>query len=70
MQLWRLLVTAGAVLIGLGLLVLASNKLNLPLGRLPGDILVRRGGYSFYFPLTTCLIVSLVISIIIWIFRR
>ncbi len=40
------------------------------LGRLPGDIVVRREGFGLYFPLMTCLVVSVVVSIIIWIFRR
>lgn len=42
----------------------------LGLGRLFGDIVVRREGFTFYFPLMTSLIISVVVSIIIWIFRR
>ncbi len=40
------------------------------LGRLPGDILVQRGGTTFYFPLVTCLVVSAVLSALAWLFRR
>lgn len=40
------------------------------LGRLPGDIFVQREGWSFYFPLTTSLIVSVVLSLVIWLMRR
>ena len=62
------LIAAGLVLIALGLLWPWLSRLGL--GRLYGDIVIKREGFTFYFPLTTSLIVSLVISIIIWIFRR
>lgn len=62
------LVIAGVALIALGLAWPLLAKLGL--GRLPGDIVVRREGFSFYFPIVTCLVVSAVISILIWIFRR
>ena len=42
----------------------------LPLGRLPGDIIVDRPGFKFFFPITTMIIVSVVISAILWLFRR
>jgi hypothetical protein len=42
----------------------------LGLGHLPGDIRIERKGFSFYFPITTSIIISLAISIILWIFRR
>jgi len=70
MQLGRLLVTAGAVLIGLGLLVLALNKLSLPFGRLPGDIVWRGKNGVFYFPWVTCLLLSLLGTFVLWILRR
>lgn len=62
-------------LIAFGLILVAAGLLwpfisSLELGRLPGDILVRREGFTLYFPVMTSLVVSLVISIIIWIFRR
>jgi Protein of unknown function (DUF2905) len=62
----RLLIIAGVVLIAIGLLI----KLGLPLGRLPGDIVVRRGTGTFYFPLVTCLVISLVLSLLAMLFRR
>jgi hypothetical protein len=61
------------VLLGLVLLVagLAWPWLRrLPLGRLPGDIHIVREGFSFHFPIVTCLIISIVISLLLWIFRR
>lgn len=62
------LITIGIILVALGLLWPLLAKLGL--GSLPGDIKVERKGYTFYFPLTTSIIVSIVISIILWIFRR
>ena len=62
------LITIGVVLVLLGVLWPLLSKLGL--GSLPGDIKVERKGFTFYFPLTTSIIVSLVISLILWIFRR
>jgi hypothetical protein len=42
----------------------------LPLGRLPGDIHIVRDGFSFYFPITTCILVSVVLSVLVWLLRR
>ncbi|MET0984413.1 MAG: DUF2905 domain-containing protein [Steroidobacteraceae bacterium] len=42
----------------------------LPLGRLPGDIIVDKPGFKFFFPITTMIIVSVVLSVILWLFRR
>ena len=42
----------------------------LPLGRLPGDIVIDRPSFRFYFPLTTMILASLVLSLILWLFRR
>ena len=62
------LITLGLILVAAGLLWPVMSKLGL--GRLPGDIVVRRDGFSLYFPLMTCLVISVVVSIVIWIFRR
>lgn len=62
------LITVGLVLVAAGLLWPLMSKLGL--GRLPGDIVMRREGFGLYFPLMTCLVVSVVVSILIWIFRR
>ncbi|HZX22188.1 MAG TPA: DUF2905 domain-containing protein [Woeseiaceae bacterium] len=42
----------------------------LPLGRLPGDIVIRREGFTFYLPITTMILVSLVLSLVLWLFRQ
>lgn len=63
------------VLILLGLLLLAAGVLwpwlaRLPLGRLPGDIHIHRDGFDLHFPITTGLVVSALVSLLIWLFRR
>ena len=62
----RLLIGAGVVLILAGVLL----KLGVPLGRLPGDIVIRRGDGAFYFPVVTCILISVVLSILAALFRR
>ena len=64
----RILVGLGVVLIALGLLWPWVRR--LPLFKLPGDIVIERPGFQFFFPITTMLVVSLAISIIAWILRR
>ncbi|MEJ2632900.1 MAG: DUF2905 domain-containing protein [Acidihalobacter sp.] len=64
----RTLVILGLVLIAVGVTWPWISKLGL--GRLPGDIVIRREGFTFYFPLTTSVIVSLVVSLLIWLFRK
>ena len=64
----RLLVVIGLVLLVAGLLWPWIAKSGL--GRLPGDIRIAKEGFSFYFPLTSGILVSLVVTILLWIFRR
>ena len=66
MQRW--LIILGIVLLVLGLLWPLFAKLGL--GRLPGDIVVERENFRFHFPLTTSVIVSLVLSLLFWLLRR
>ena len=62
------LIIIGVVLIALGVLWPVLEKLGL--GSLPGDVRIERKGFTFYFPITTSILVSLVITLIVWIFRR
>jgi hypothetical protein len=62
------LIAIGTVLVAVGLLWPWLAKLGL--GGLPGDIVVARGNFSFYFPIVTCLIVSVVLSFILWLLNR
>jgi DUF2905 family protein len=62
----RTLVLVGLAIAGIGLLVMAG----LPIGRLPGDIVIRRGSSTFYFPIVTCLLISVLFTLIAAVFRR
>ena len=62
----KVLIVAGLVLVAAGL----AMKLGLPLGRLPGDIVVKKGSATFYFPVVTCILVSVVLSVVAWLLRR
>ena len=62
----KLLVLVGLAIAGLGVLLM----LGLPLGRLPGDIAVKRDNFAFYIPITSSIIVSIVLTLILSLFRR
>ncbi|HUN75760.1 MAG TPA: DUF2905 domain-containing protein [Steroidobacteraceae bacterium] len=64
----RLLITLGTIFIIAGLTWQWLRR--MPLFRLPGDIVINRPGFKFFFPLTTMLLVSLILSMLAWIFRR
>ncbi len=71
MNVGRVLIVLGAVLLIAGLLLNYTHFFSASrLGRLPGDISVKRGNFSFYFPLTTCIILSLLLTLIWHIFRK
>ena len=62
----KTLILIGLAVAGIGLLVM----LGVPFGRLPGDFMVRRGSVSFYFPLTTSIVLSIVATLLFALFRR
>ena len=62
----RVLIIVGLVLVAAGLLI----SLGVPIGRLPGDISYRRGNFSFYFPLTTSILLSILLTVLLALFRR
>jgi hypothetical protein len=66
----RFLILAGVALVVLGLIVIGADRAGIRLGRLPGDIRIegKRGG--FYFPIVTCILLSVLLSIISWLFHR
>ncbi|MBI4632990.1 MAG: DUF2905 domain-containing protein [Deltaproteobacteria bacterium] len=67
----RILLVIGLILAGLGILLVLAAKLHLPwIGRLPGDFLFRGRNVTFYFPLATSLIVSIILSLILWLVNR
>ncbi len=67
-DLGRLLIILGLLVAVVGVVLATGNRLGL--GRLPGDIAFRRGNFGCYFPLMTSVILSIVLSLILWLFRR
>lgn len=65
----KLLVILGVVLIVVGVLFQFAGKIPW-LGRLPGDISIQREHFSFYFPITTSIVISIVLTLLFWLFRR
>ena len=70
MSIGRILITIGLIVLILGVIVSLGDKLPLRIGRLPGDIVIRGKNSGFYFPLMTCLLLSVVLSFIMWLFGR
>jgi len=68
-SLGKMLVVFGSVLVVMGLIFIFGGKISW-LGRLPGDIIVKREGFQFYFPVTTSILVSLIISALLYIIGR
>ncbi|MDD4933489.1 MAG: DUF2905 domain-containing protein [Methylacidiphilaceae bacterium] len=68
-QIGRLLLIAGLLIAGIGLLLTLGIGTKW-IGRLPGDIRLEKGNVRFFFPITTCLLGSLLLSAILWLFRR
>ena len=69
-DLGKLLVVVGGVLIAVGLVVMLAGKSNLPLGRLPGDIVYRGKNTVFYFPLATSVVLSVVLTLVLYLVSR
>lgn len=66
----RTLMIAGAILLAAGGMLWFFGRLNLPLGRLPGDIHFQRGGFSCFIPLATSILLSLILTVLLNIFMR
>lgn len=66
----RTLILIGAFILAVGLLLTAGERFPIRLGRLPGDINVRGRNWSFHFPLMTSLILSVILSAVLWLFGR
>jgi hypothetical protein len=69
-DLGKMLLMLGGVIFLVGAALLLAGRFNLPLGRLPGDIAYRGKDTAFYFPIATCIVVSVVLSLIFWLFGR
>ena len=70
MNLGRLLIGAGLALVAIGVVVLIISRLNLPIGRLPGDIVYRGKNTTVYFPWVTCLLISIILTLVMWLLNR
>jgi hypothetical protein len=66
----RMLVMLGVALVVIGGIVMLLGRTGLPLGRLPGDIVYRGKSSTFYFPLASCILISVVISIVLFLMGR
>lgn len=66
----RPLIIMGLLLVAAGLLISLAPKFPTWLGRLPGDISIKRDNFSFHFPIVTCLIISAILSLITWLLRK
>jgi Protein of unknown function (DUF2905) len=64
----RFLILLGLVILAIGLLWPVLTRLGL--GRLPGDIVIQRDNFTFYFPLATCVLLSVLLSVVFWLFNR
>ena len=69
-EIGRLLLIVGILLTALGLLLSFGSKLPLRLGRLPGDIVIKRDNFTFFFPLATSILLSLGLTFLFWLLRR
>jgi hypothetical protein len=69
-ELGKALVLLGAVLVVLGLMLILGVRIHFPLGRLPGDIVYRGKHTAFYFPVVTCVLLSLVLSVVFYLLGR
>ncbi len=70
MPVGKFLILMGLLLLATGLFVTYGPKLPFPLGRLPGDVLIRKGHLTFSFPIVTCLIISLLLTLLLNLFLR
>ena len=68
-DLGKTLIFFGLLLLALGLVLSLAGKLPW-IGHLPGDITIQRGRFTFYFPITTCILISIIVSLVLYFFRR
>ena len=68
-EIGRVLLVVGGVLVVLGLVLTFAGRVPF-VGRLPGDVVYRRGNFTFYFPIVTSIVLSLLLTALLWLFRR
>ena len=69
-DLGKLLIIVGVIIIGIGVVLALAGRTHVPLGRLPGDILYRGKNTTFYFPLATSILISVVLSVLLYVISR
>ena len=69
-EMGKLLLLLGGIIVVIGALLLVAGRFNLPLGRLPGDVVYRGNHTVFYFPLATSIVLSIIVSLVLWVLRR
>lgn len=65
----KILIATGLVIAGIGILLVLTPKVPW-LGKLPGDILIKKDNFRFYFPVTTCIIISIILTFLFYLFRK
>ncbi|MBL7196467.1 MAG: DUF2905 domain-containing protein [Candidatus Omnitrophica bacterium] len=68
-QIGKILIIMGIFIASVGIVFLLVDKVPF-LGKLPGDIHIQKENFSFYFPLTTCILISIIVSLIFWMFSK
>ena len=68
-SLGKVLIIIGVVIAGIGIILVLTPKVPW-LGKLPGDILIKKDNFRFYFPVTTCIIISIILTLLFYLFRR
>jgi hypothetical protein len=69
-DLGRMLIFIGGLLLVVGIVLILAGKVNLPIGRLPGDIVYRGKNTTFYFPLATSILLSVILSLVLYVVNR
>ena len=69
-DLGRTLIFFGVVIVIVGAVLYFSGRANLPIGRLPGDITYRKGNFTFFAPLGTSILLSIILSLVLWLLNR
>ncbi len=69
-DLGKLLISAGIFLVIAGIVITLFQKLGIQLGKLPGDIIYKKGNTTLYFPIVTSILISVLITLVLWIFRK
>jgi ribose/xylose/arabinose/galactoside ABC-type transport system permease subunit len=65
----KIIILIGLLIVVLGIVLIVGNKIPF-IGKLPGDIAIERRNYSFYIPVTTCIVISIIFSFILWLFSK